>query len=109
VAPDVQGRVFSARRLIAWLMEPIMPVVAGATADYVTEPAMASKTALASLFGGIVGTDPGSGMALQYILSGVAYISIIVLAWTIPRVRNVETDLPDHDQMKEAAAVGDSV
>jgi DHA3 family macrolide efflux protein-like MFS transporter len=102
VAPDIQGRVFSARRLIAWLTEPIMPVVAGAIADYVTEPAMTSTTALASLFGGIVGNEPGSGMALQYIISGISYISICVIAWSIPRVRNVETDLPDHDQMKEA-------
>jgi MFS family permease len=107
VAPDIQGRVFSARRLIAWLMDPIMPIVAGATADYVTEPAMTSTTALASLFGGIVGNDPGSGMALQFVLSGVAYISIIVIAWFIPRVRNVETDLPDHDQMKKAEETGE--
>jgi MFS family permease len=108
VAPDVQGRVFSARRLIAWLMDPIMPVVAGATADYVTEPAMTSQTALASLFGGLVGTDPGAGMSLQYVFSGVAYILIIVVAWFIPRIRNVETDMPDHDQLKEVEGEGDA-
>jgi hypothetical protein len=47
-------------------------------------------------------------MALQYIFSGLAYITIIMVAWFIPRVRNVETDLPDHDQMKEAAETGES-
>jgi DHA3 family macrolide efflux protein-like MFS transporter len=98
VAPDVQGRVFSARRLIAWLVDPIMPVIAGALADYVTEPAMSSKTYLASAFGWMVGNIPGSGMSLQYIFSGIAYISIIIIAWYIPAIRNVETILPDHDQ-----------
>lgn len=98
VAPDVQGRVFSARRLIAWLVDPIMPIIAGVMADYVTEPAMSSKTCLASAFSWMVGNEPGSGMSLQYIFSGLAFISIIIIAWYIPAIRNVETNLPDHDQ-----------
>jgi len=44
VAPDVQGRVFSARRMIAWFLDPVTPILAGALADYVTEPAMRSGT-----------------------------------------------------------------
>ncbi|HEY70453.1 MAG TPA: MFS transporter [Anaerolineae bacterium] len=102
VAPDIQGRVFSARRLIAWLVEPIMPIVAGLMADYVTEPAMAAQSGLAETFGWLVGTGPGSGMSLQYIVSGLAYISIILVAWFIPTIRNVETLLPDHDQLEKA-------
>jgi MFS family permease len=102
VAPDIQGRVFSARRLIAWLTDPIMPVVAGAMADYVTEPAMATGGAFASTFGGLVGTDPGSGMAMQYVFSGIGYVGIVIIAWFIPRIRNVERELPDHDQLKPA-------
>lgn len=101
VAPDVQGRVFSARRLIAWLVDPIMPVLAGVLADYVTEPAMQSQTVLARSLGWLVGNQPGSGMSLQYIFSGIAYLAIIMIAWNIPLVRNVETVLPDHDQMKK--------
>ncbi len=101
VAPDIQGRVFSARRLIAWLVDPIMPVVAGALADYVTEPAMMTQSGLAKAFGWLVGTGPGSGMSLQFLLSGLAYISIIIVAWFIPTIRNVETLLPDHDQIEK--------
>jgi hypothetical protein len=101
VAPDIQGRVFSARRLIAWLVEPIMPVVAGALADYVTEPAMQGQTGLATAFGWLVGTEPGSGMALQYLVSGLLYILVVVVAWFIPNVRNVESLLPDHDQLEK--------
>ncbi|MCK4832091.1 MAG: MFS transporter, partial [Anaerolineales bacterium] len=40
VAPDVQGRVFSTRRLIAWLVTPISSLLAGPLADSVLEPAM---------------------------------------------------------------------
>jgi DHA3 family macrolide efflux protein-like MFS transporter len=102
VAPDLQGRVFSARRLIAWLVDPIMPVIAGALADYITEPAMTTQSGLASAFSWLVGNNPGSGMSLQYIFSGVAYMAIVLLAWFIPVIRNVETLLPDHDQLKKA-------
>jgi DHA3 family macrolide efflux protein-like MFS transporter len=101
VAPDIQGRVFSARRLIAWLVDPIMPVIAGLTADYVTEPAMQVQSGLSRSFSWLVGTGPGSGMSLQFIISGVAYLGIILVAWFLPAVRNVETLLPDHDQMKK--------
>jgi hypothetical protein len=101
VAPDIQGRVFAARRLIAWLVDPIMPIIAGLVADYVTEPAMTTQTGLARTFGWLVGNSPGSGMSLQYVFSGLCYIGVILVAWFIPVVRNVETLLPDHDMMKK--------
>jgi DHA3 family macrolide efflux protein-like MFS transporter len=100
VAPDVQGRVFSARRLIAYLAGPITPILAGLLADRVTEPAMQSGGWLASAFGWLVGNGPGSGMALQFIFAGIAYIAIVILVILfVPAVRNLEDRLPDHDQM----------
>jgi DHA3 family macrolide efflux protein-like MFS transporter len=105
VAPDVQGRVFAARRLIAWLTDPIMPVVSGLLADYVMEPAMNTNTNLAHTFGWLVGKSPGSGMALMFIISGILYLSVTAVAWFIPVVRNVESILPDHDQMDKISAL----
>lgn len=105
VAPDVQGRVFSARRLIAWLVDPIMPVLSGLMADYVMEPAMKMGGSLAHTFGWLVGTSPGSGMSLQFIVSGLLYLSVTAAAWYIPVIRNVETILPDHDQLPKAVAI----
>jgi MFS family permease len=99
VAPDVQGRVFTTRRLIAWLMDPLTPIIAGALADYVTEPAMQSQTILAQVLGRLVGNDPGSGMAFQFVLAGLAYLTLIVGVYLfVPAVRNLEDRLPDHDQ-----------
>jgi DHA3 family macrolide efflux protein-like MFS transporter len=102
VAPDVQGRVFSARRMIAWAVNPITPILAGLLADYVTEPAMQSNTWLAKSFGWLVGTTPGSGMALQFVFTGLAYMTIVIIAYFfIPVIRNLEDLLPDHDQMQK--------
>jgi len=100
VAPDVQGRVFSARRVIAFITGPITPIIAGALADYVTEPGMQSGGWLGPIFGWLVGTDPGSGMALQIFLAGILYMLVAVVVFLFfPVVRNLEDNLPDHDQM----------
>jgi DHA3 family macrolide efflux protein-like MFS transporter len=104
VAPDIQGRVFSARRLIAWLVDPIMPVLSGFVADYALEPSMQAKTGLASFFGWLAGNEPGSGMSVQFVISGLLYLMVIVVAWFIPAVRNVESILPDHDKLKKVEA-----
>ena len=101
VAPDVQGRVFSARRMIAWLSDPITPIIAGVLADYVTEPAMQSQTDLARTFGWLVGNEPGSGIALQFIFAGLAYTIIPLIVYLfVPTIRDLEDRLPDHDQME---------
>src|SRR5690606_17237378 len=81
VAPDVQGRVLSARRLIAWCMSPLTLLIAGPLADRVLEPAMQSGGALAGTFGGLVGTGPGAGMALLMVVSGVCAAAIGALGY----------------------------
>ncbi len=95
VAP---GRVFSARRLIAWFAQPISPILAGTAADFVLEPAMQSGGTLASLFGGWFGTTRGSGMGL---LISVCALGAFAVAWTgylVPAIRHADARLPDHDQ-----------
>jgi hypothetical protein len=41
VAPDVQGRVFGVRRMIAWSAQIVGPLLAAPLADHVFKPAMA--------------------------------------------------------------------
>jgi DHA3 family macrolide efflux protein-like MFS transporter len=107
VAPDVQGRVFSTRRLIASVTGPITPILAGLLADYVTEPAMRSGGWLAKTFSGLVGEGPGSGMAVQFFLAGIVYMVIVLLVYLFfPVVRNLEDNLPDHDQMQKVEGNG---
>ena len=104
VAPDIQGRVFSARRLIAWFTQPIAPIIAGLLADKWLEPSMTSGTShLASIFKGWVGTGPGAGMALLLIISGLCSSFAGLAGYFIPVVRNAESLLPDHDTLEKAA------
>jgi MFS transporter, DHA3 family, macrolide efflux protein len=102
VAPDVQGRVFSARRLIAWFTNPVTPIIGGTLADFVLEPAMRAQTGLSRLFGGLFGTGPGAGMGLLMALSGIGIILVGISGYFIPAIRNAEDLLPDHDQLKPA-------
>jgi DHA3 family macrolide efflux protein-like MFS transporter len=104
VAPDVQGRVFSARRLIAWFSNPISPIIAGLLADFVFEPAMSSDSSMAAIFGGLVGTGPGAGMGLLMVMCGFLGLLVPVVAHFIPAIRNAESILPDHDQPAPAPA-----
>ena len=102
VAPDLQGRVFSARRLIAWFTQPVAPIIAGTLADYVLEPAMRTENALSMMFSGLVGTGPGAGMSLLMVFSGVIITLIGLTAYFIPAIRNADNLLPDHDMLAKA-------
>jgi len=105
VEPDVQGRVFATRRLIAWFVSPIAMLAAGPLADFVFEPAMREGGRLAGSFGWLVGTGPGAGMSLMILLTGLMAMLIGFGAYAIPVVRNAEALLPDHDA---AATVPDN-
>ena len=105
VAPDLQGRVFSARRLIAWFTNPISPIIGGTLADFVLEPAMKSNGTLAHLFGGIFGTGPGAGMGLLVFFCGLAAAMIGVAGYFVRPIREAESILPDHDQLKKAEEI----
>jgi len=98
VAPDVQGRVFSARRLLTWFPDTFTPVLGGLLADKLVEPAMLSDTWLSRTFGWMVGTTPGSGMALIMIIAGTLMILTMLTGYLIPVIRNMEDLLPDHEQ-----------
>ncbi len=105
VPPDVQGRVFSTRALIGSLAAPVAPLIAGPLADFALEPAMRAEGGrLAAWFGGLVGTGPGTGMALIFLLCGVGGALTAVLGYLAPAVRRVEALLPDHDAAPEPAA-----
>ncbi len=102
VAPDVQGRVFSARRMLTWFPDTFTPVLGGLLADYVMEPAMQNGSWVSKLFGWMAGTGPGSGMAVMMVIFGILTIAALSSGYIFPSIRNMEDLLPDHDQLEKA-------
>jgi DHA3 family macrolide efflux protein-like MFS transporter len=105
VEPDVQGRVFGVRRMIAWAISPLARLIAGPLADQVFEPAMQQGGRLAGTFGWLVGTGDGAGMALILVLCGLAIVLVAVVGYSVRVVRDAEDILPDYDAIPQEAAV----
>lgn len=103
VAPDVQGRVFAVRRLIAQITAPVATVLAGPLADNLFEPAMRSDSLLASIFGWLLGTGSGAGMGLMFVVTGLIGAAVGLGAYLFPAVRNAEDLLPDHEAAMQTA------
>lgn len=100
---DLQGRVFSARRMIATIATPIAYVSAGPLADNVFEPLLTDGGAWASTLGPIFDTGPGRGSGLIVSLAGLTVILLAAFAWSIPRIRNIEQEVPDVPQLEDPA------
>jgi MFS family permease len=113
VAPDVQGRVFAIRRLIAQITAPVALLLVGPLADNVFEPAMTTGGALADVFGGLFGTGPGAGMGLLLTTTGLLGALAAGIGFLVPAIRNAETIIPDHDTRSpdapDASIIAESV
>ena len=96
VAPDVQGRVFAVRRMIAWSIIPIAYVLAGPLNDKIFKPLLVEGGTLANtIVGEIVGVGPSRGTGLLFIVIGLLSALVALSGYLSPRVRNVEDELPD--------------
>jgi hypothetical protein len=70
-------------------------------ADFVLEPAMKTQGVLSTAFGWLVGTGPGAGMGLLFVICGLGGALVGLSGYFIPAIRNAETILPDHDQIQK--------
>ena len=104
VQPDIQGKVFATRRLIAQISSPVAMILGGRLADTVFEPAMAPGGALAPVFGPLVGTGPGAGMGLLFVFAGILGVLVALAGYAVPIVRQVESRLPDYDAATQPTA-----
>ncbi len=94
-APDVQGRVFAMRRMIAWSSIPFAYLLAGPLADHVFEPLLIQGGPLADSLGRIIGIGPGRGIGLFFIIMGILVLATTVGFYLYPPLRRVEVELPD--------------
>ncbi|GCL39999.1 major facilitator superfamily MFS_1 [Sphaerospermopsis reniformis] len=95
VAPDVQGRVFAIRRMVAWSSRPLAYLTAGLLAERVFEPLMTVNGLLAGSIGKIIGTGTGRGIGLMFIVMGILTMLITIIAYQYAPLRLVEDELPD--------------
>lgn len=95
VAPDVQGRVFALRRMLAQASLPIGYLAAGWLADGLFEPLMQEGGRLAPWLGPWIGTGPGRGIGLLFVAAGMAGCLLAVIGYWHPRIRHLEDELPD--------------
>ncbi|MCB1054798.1 MAG: MFS transporter [Acidobacteria bacterium] len=92
---ELQGRVFAVRQTLAMASLPLAYLTAGPLADHVFEPAMAAGGRLAPILGPWVGTGPGRGMGLYFVLLGAMLIVMAAVSYSSRRIRHLETDLAD--------------
>lgn len=93
VKPEIQGRVFAARDLIAGIATPLGAAIAGILVDRYFEPAMKTNSILAQLFelfGGIFGSESGAGMAVAIALFSSCGVAISLLGYAFPLLREIE-------------------
>jgi MFS family permease len=98
---DVQGRVFSVRRMIAMSMTPLAYIIAGPLADRVFNPLLVEGGALVDTVGQLIGVGPGRGTGLMFIFIGGISVLVAAAGYLSPRVRNIEDELPDAVPVQE--------
>lgn len=91
---NVQGRVFALRRMIAISLSPIAYITAGPLVEKVFDPAV-QKGAFAYGITTLIGSGEGRGIGLLFILLGLGWILTSVTVYLNPRVRALETEIPD--------------
>ena len=101
--PQLQGRVFGARRFIAQVSSVFPLITVGPLVDYVFEPAMDVGGGLAGVLGWMIEPGRGAGMTLIIFLAFLGATVVSAIALFNRDLRNVEELLPDHDEKEEDA------
>ena len=99
VPPDLQGRVFSVRRLIAQIVNPLGLLIAGPLADKIFEPSLLVPNNEITLFlSNWYTPGPGAGMGLLISIASLMIVFVGIYGFFSETVREVETIIPDFDE-----------
>lgn len=100
VTPEIQGRVFAINNMFMGVAPPFAAVAIGPMVDYIFEPRLNFDGNWAdSIIGQIIGSGPGRGIGLTFILIGILMIIITVTAYQYAPLRLLESELPDADDV----------
>ncbi|HEY7485632.1 MAG TPA: amino acid adenylation domain-containing protein [Streptosporangiaceae bacterium] len=95
VPQRLHGRVFAMNTLIAW---STLPIGFGLIAPYgvtLLDPLLAHGGPLAGNVGALIGTGPGRGIGLMYVLFALAIVTITVVAMRTPTLARFDDEIPD--------------
>jgi DHA3 family macrolide efflux protein-like MFS transporter len=99
VPPEMQGRVFGTRAMIARISQPVAMAITGPLADKFLIPEMMAGGSLTPYFGWLVGVGPGTGISLLWLFLGIIGFAAGLGGYLFKQVRDVEELIPDHDEI----------
>lgn len=92
---ELQGRVFSVRRLLSGLAGAVAMLAAGPLAEHLFEPWLAPGGALAGSVGRLLGTGQGRGIGFLFLVLGILTGMAVLAAYRSPAIRNLEVEQTD--------------
>ena len=98
IPPRLQGRIFALQQTVERSLSICAYLLAGPLVDRIFNPLMAENGLLADSIGRFIGVGLGQGIALLLILLGIVNLIAVAIACREPRLRNLETELPDLTQ-----------
>jgi MFS family permease len=104
VPADLQGRCFAIQRVLSEAAMPLGYCLAGPLAEFAFEPLLAPGGALAGSVGAVIGTGPGRGLGLMFIVLGVLMMLVAAGAYAVRAIRRIEGELPDASLVTTDAA-----
>jgi amino acid adenylation domain-containing protein len=89
------GRVIALNQMVSWSTLPLGYAVIAPLGTRLLEPLLAPGGALASTVGAVIGTGPGRGIGLMFMLSGLAILATVGGALRSRVLSRFDLEVPD--------------
>ncbi len=93
IPPELQGRVFAMRRVLTIAGQPLVLFAVGPLVDKVFNPLMGGS--LGRSLESVFGVHANRGASVMLVLIGLILMIVPALTALNPRVRNLESEIPD--------------
>ena len=102
VPSRLQGRVFALQQTLERSLAICAYLLAGPLVDNVFNPLMAEGGMVAKVIGRLINTGLGQGVTLLLVLIGILNLIVVAIAYREPRLRYLETELPDRNKFQKS-------
>ncbi|MET7343994.1 amino acid adenylation domain-containing protein [Streptomyces sp. NPDC087866] len=89
------GRVFALNTMVAWSTLPIGHGLVAPLGARLFDPLLTADGPLAGSVGRLIGTGPGRGIGLMYLLCCLVMLALVALALRLPVLARFDLDVPD--------------